>query len=326
MPPFPVLALLAGRLVGLGLACGLNLYATIALAGLVSRFGWIELPPGLVGLEQAILIAGAAVLFLTEFIVATIPWVDTIWEAVHTVVRPLAAFGLGLLALEGAPWPLRIAGGMIGAIAAFAAHAAKVGLRFLVATRRPIRILISTVEDLAAVALAIAALVFPAAALAAVAIFAVILALVGPQLWRATDFAGRAAVGRVRGFFGSRDWHPAAAMPAGFRALVDPTELGQPEPRVVRAALSCRQLGAWRNGWLVLDAGLATFVHRHWLRPRRIHLSRPGDVTLHHQLLADVVRWKHDDVDFTLHLLKDGPPAEITVRALQQVSPDPPPA
>jgi Domain of unknown function (DUF4126) len=95
--------------VALGLAAlaGINLYLTVLATGLAIHFHWITLSPDYQALEvlghpAVIIIAG--VLYLLEFFADKIPWVDSIWDAVHTVIRPI---GGALLAIQvlGHPSP-----------------------------------------------------------------------------------------------------------------------------------------------------------------------------------------------------------------------------
>lgn len=79
---------------GLGFAAGIRLYATILGLGLALRFDLLQLPPAMRELEilahPAILI-GAGLAYIIEFISDKIPWVDSVWDSVHTVVRPVGA-------------------------------------------------------------------------------------------------------------------------------------------------------------------------------------------------------------------------------------------
>ena len=76
---------------GLGFAAGLRLYATILAMGLAIRFGALHLPASMNGLEvlahPAVLIA-AGVAYAIEFISDKIPWVDSLWDSIHTIIRP----------------------------------------------------------------------------------------------------------------------------------------------------------------------------------------------------------------------------------------------
>src|SRR6185437_12540272 len=80
-----------GFALGTSFASGLNLYATVAAAGLFQRFGIVQLPPQLQVLSHPIVLGIAIALFVIEFIADKIPYVDTVWDAVHTFIRPPAA-------------------------------------------------------------------------------------------------------------------------------------------------------------------------------------------------------------------------------------------
>ena len=79
---------------GLGFAAGLRLYATVLGLGLALRFDLLQLPAAMRDLEilahPAVLI-GAGLAYVIEFISDKIPWVDSVWDAVHTVIRPVGA-------------------------------------------------------------------------------------------------------------------------------------------------------------------------------------------------------------------------------------------
>src|SRR4026207_1769844 len=95
---------LLGSTMGLGLVSGLNLYATVLTVGLGIRLGLITLNPELAGLEALaspyVLIA-AGILFVVEFLADKIPWVDSIWDAIHTFIRPLGAAVVAGAAIGG---------------------------------------------------------------------------------------------------------------------------------------------------------------------------------------------------------------------------------
>ena len=91
--------LVLATLFSLGFFSGLNVYAVVFVSGLAIRFGWLKLIPALESLEvlshPAILIVSGA-MYALEFFADKIPWVDNIWDGVHTMVRPLAAVFLAL--------------------------------------------------------------------------------------------------------------------------------------------------------------------------------------------------------------------------------------
>ena len=66
-----------GRTLGFSFAAGLNLYATVAVLGLASRYGWVDLPPQFAVFDNSYVIGAALVMYAIEFIADKVPWVDT---------------------------------------------------------------------------------------------------------------------------------------------------------------------------------------------------------------------------------------------------------
>ena len=94
---------LLGTALGFGFAAGLRLYATVLALGLAVRFDWVALPATLKPLEvlaHPVVIGLAAVMYLAEFVSDKIPWFDSMWDAVHTFIRPVGAAALGLAAFS----------------------------------------------------------------------------------------------------------------------------------------------------------------------------------------------------------------------------------
>ncbi|MGB7847220.1 MAG: DUF4126 domain-containing protein, partial [Candidatus Acidiferrum sp.] len=87
MSPIETLSLVLGA----GFSTGLNLYATVATLGLLQRFGVIHLPDKLQILSHPVVLGVALGLYLVEFLADKVPYVDSIWQAVHTLIRPPAA-------------------------------------------------------------------------------------------------------------------------------------------------------------------------------------------------------------------------------------------
>jgi hypothetical protein len=151
IPPGELFALLAA----IGFAAGLNLYATVAVLGLLARFGHLPLPPGLQLLHSWPVIAASVALFLIEFFADKIPAFDLIWNALHTFVRVPVA---GLLAFQAtsqlSPGEQLLAT-LVGAAVALAAHGGKTAARAAVTpSPEPIsNITLSLGEDVLAVGL-----------------------------------------------------------------------------------------------------------------------------------------------------------------------------
>jgi hypothetical protein len=133
-----------GSVIGTGWASGINLYGTVLLLGLFGRLDIAETPELL---QSTPVLIGAAVLYLVEFVVDKIPYLDSGWDVVHTAVRPIGAALLGaLLAGEALP---DIIPATVSGVTALASHATKAGTRLAVnASPEPAsNIAVSLLED-----------------------------------------------------------------------------------------------------------------------------------------------------------------------------------
>lgn len=318
-------ALLLGQILGVSFACGLNLYLTVASLGVLSRIGLIEtLPPGLQGLESMIVIASAALLYLVEAVIDKIRHADSVWDAVHTFIRPPAAALLAVGALWGHPPSLLFAAAAIALLVALIAHGTKAGVRLTLNTAmRTGHAWLSIAEDLVAVSFATLAFLNPALALVAIGTILVLLLVVGPRYWRAFRLGARALAGWIRTLFYPARWREADEIPHRVRALLDPRPLAGAPPRGARSGLhELPSAGPYRNGWLVIDSGGGLFVYRTLFGHRRVDLPAPTRVEVHRGVWADVVRVEaENDVRYRIYLLKDGPPPDIVIDNLQQAAP-----
>lgn len=120
-----------GLLVGSGWAAGLNLYLVTFLLGLAGRLDWLDAPSVL---QRTDVMVVAGVLYAVEFLADKVPYLDNIWDAVHTFVRPLGAAALGyVIAGEGSSVGAA-AGAIISGALALSAHSAKATTRAAVNT------------------------------------------------------------------------------------------------------------------------------------------------------------------------------------------------
>ncbi|HEX6558482.1 MAG TPA: DUF4126 domain-containing protein [Longimicrobiales bacterium] len=310
-----------GQILGFAFAAGLNLYATIALVGMATRFGWIAgLPPAVQGVENPVVLVTAGALYFIEFLIDKIPYADTVWDIMHTVVRPLAATLLVSAALAEASLPVQLSGALLAGTVALGAHGLKAGLR-LILNLRPRKILnvgISVLEDVFAVAMAVAVLMYPVIALGLASVAVPLMMLCGPRLWRVAMLALQAFAARFRGFFGRADWRDTDDLPERLRTIVAPPALGRGKPRVVRAAVrGVKGVGSYKNGWVVLSDGQPVFVYLSLMRPRSLPLPLIHEADLHRGVWTDTVEFENSKSRFTLFLLKDGPPADIALAALR---------
>jgi hypothetical protein len=319
--PLSAPLVILGQVTSAAFAAGLNLYLTVALIGLSSRFNLLPaLPPGLAGLENTFLIASALGLYLIEFVVDKVPHADSVWDALHTIIRPLGTALLTMLALDAAPLEWRVGGALIAGLVALGAHSTKAGLR-VVLNRSPSKLrnaALSTLEDICAAALAVLALRLPVAALATGATATLGLLFLGPRLWRAGSLAFRAFLARIRAFFGAPGWRPIRELPPRMRSLVEPAPLGRAEPRAVRVAFKgLPGVAAYRNGWLVVSYDRTTFYYRSLIGLRSLHVPPLSQPEVRRGVWADAVEFHlHGGKRCTLFLLKDGPATEVAVADL----------
>ena len=310
-----------GQLLGVAFAAGLNLYATIAILGLAVRLNWIGgLPPAIYGLSNPVVLVTAAVLYVVEFFIDKIPYADSAWDAIHTIVRPVAVFVLVFAALAEASLPIQLGGAALAGLVALAAHASKAGLR-LILNIKPSKVrtaFISMFEDVLSVALAAAALMYPIAALVIGAVAIPFVAFGGPYLWRIGVLALRAFVARVRGFFGRKGWREPGQLPSRLRNLLDTPEPGRGDPRVMRAAMKgVKGIGSYKNGWIVVGHAPPFFVFLSLLRPRRLLLPSLEQAEVRRGFWTDTVEITNASHRATVFLFKDGPPADQALAELR---------
>ena len=107
----------------------MNLYATVATLGLLQRFGIVHLPASLQVLAHPWVIGVAAGLYLIEFFADKIPYVDTIWDFIHTFIRPPAAALLAYAAAGGAGAEWRWGAALLAGGVALTSHGTKASTR-----------------------------------------------------------------------------------------------------------------------------------------------------------------------------------------------------
>ena len=175
IPPSELLALLAA----VGFAAGINLYATVAVLGLLARFGHLPLPPGLQLLEGWPVIAASLTLFVIEFFADKIPAFDLLWNALHTFIRVPVAGLLAYQATSQLPPERQLLATVLGAAVALVAHGGKTAVRAAVTpSPEPVsNIALSLGEDALAIGLTWLATRHPYVAGALAAIFVGIIVL-----------------------------------------------------------------------------------------------------------------------------------------------------
>jgi hypothetical protein len=118
-----------GLLAGSGWASGLNLWAVVALLGIAGRAGWADTPELL---HNAAVLAAAVALYAAEFVIDKIPFLDSAWDIVNSVIRPTGAGALAVLMTPHESTLHRLVAVAGAATAALTSHSAKASLRALI--------------------------------------------------------------------------------------------------------------------------------------------------------------------------------------------------
>ena len=197
IPHAELFALLAA----IGFAAGLNLYATVAVLGLLARFGHLPLPPGLLLLAGWPVIIASLALFVLEFFADKIPAFDLIWNALHTFIRVPVAALLAYQATSQLSPEHQLLATLLGAAVALIAHSGKTAVRAAVTpSPEPFsNITLSVGEDVLAIALTWLATRHPYAAGALATIFVVIIVLLTRWVIRAMRALFRGAEHELTG-------------------------------------------------------------------------------------------------------------------------------
>jgi len=165
---------------------GINLYATVATLGLLSRFAHLRLPGELDVLTSWWVIAVAGVLYAIEFFADKIPIVDSTWDVIHTFIRVPAGAVLAASAFGDFDRSIQVIALLLGGGLALSSHGTKAATRAIInASPEPVsNIVASVVEDILAVVSVICSVLFPVLLFLIVAVGLVISFLVFKRIIR----------------------------------------------------------------------------------------------------------------------------------------------
>ncbi|HET6779469.1 MAG TPA: DUF4126 domain-containing protein [Gemmatimonadales bacterium] len=175
-----------GFALGTSFASGLNVYATVAAAGIMQRLGVVTLPDTLQVLAHPIVLGLAGTLFVIEFIADKIPYVDSAWDAIHTFIRPPAAAVLSYSAFGNVPEEWKLGAALLAGSVALTSHGAKASTRAAANTSpEPVsNWALSLFEDGLVVFLVWMAAEYPLLTAAIVVALLVVAVLLIRKLWR----------------------------------------------------------------------------------------------------------------------------------------------
>lgn len=179
-----------GYALGLASLAGINLYLTVFVSGLAIQQGWITLAPEYQELailaHPAILII-SGILFLLQFFADKVPWVDSLWDGVHTFIRPVGGAMLAVQVLGTSDPAFDVVVALLAGTVTMVVHSAKAGTRLLVNhSPEPFsNIALSVAEDVAVIGGLTLIYTNPLVALIVFALLLTAICYLGPKLWRA---------------------------------------------------------------------------------------------------------------------------------------------
>lgn len=251
---------LLATLFPLALASGVNLYATILVTGFSIKMGWIQkVPAGLEVFASTPILVITAIFYLLEFFADKIQIVDTVWDTIHTIIRPLGISFLTLAALYEYNPMIGIIAALSAGSVSFISHTAKAGTRFSLNVLSPVEnvknIGISVTEDLLVGGFSFLALKYPyLTATVALVLFILILIFL-PLLFRWLFFTISALFFRFASLVKKREENE---IPKGeYLALLE-------HPKII-VSLKCKPKGVpsakGRIGYLLLLEDKICFVY-----------------------------------------------------------------
>ncbi|HEX8652452.1 MAG TPA: DUF4126 domain-containing protein [Pyrinomonadaceae bacterium] len=191
-----------GLALGAAWTSGINLYATVAVLGLLQHYRLAQLPGGLHVLDNWIIIGVALFLYVIEFVADKVPYVDTLWDAVHTFIRVPAGAIIAATAASDLDPTVEVLALLLGGGLALSTHGTKATMRAAANTSpEPVtNWTLSLLEDGLAIGAVVLAAVSPVAILVIILIFLLILAWILPKVVRRL----RRMLSTLRAFFSGR--------------------------------------------------------------------------------------------------------------------------
>ena len=171
---------------GLGWASGLRLYALIFTLGALDRFAGVTLPGDLSVLSNVWVLGISGLLLLTEFFADKIPWLDSVWDSIHTFIRIPAGAALAGMVMGDQGSAMQIATALLGGTLAAGTHLAKAGTRAAINTSpEPFtNVAASTAEDAMFAGGVWAMLNYPLLFLGGLVVFVILAVVLILLLWR----------------------------------------------------------------------------------------------------------------------------------------------
>lgn len=281
-----------GTAFGIGLLSGIRLYLTILGLGAAIRFHWIALESsqnGLAVLADWRVMTVAGIACAIEFVADKVPWVDSMWDSIHTFIRPVGAMILGARAfMHTDPAVQAILAILCGGLA-LSGHSAKAAARLAVnQSPEPFsNIALSLAGDAAVPVATWTAFHFPLLTLGFVGIFVLLFGWLAPRVWRAIHLEMAALSATITRWFNGSDEGQAPSFGTGWPLPREFQDVFRPLPETVRTkvgqarfhmgvrAAATNSLPGLNNsiGYLCVSGDQLVFVANRLFRTKRWTIS-----------------------------------------------------
>jgi hypothetical protein len=319
---------------GLGFLTGIRLYATVLAVGVIVRMHWFTLPAAVSNLnvlaEPWVMVA-AAVGCAAEFLADKVPWVDSVWDSFHTIIRPVGAALIGTQILSDMDPATNMALALMCGGVAFAGHSTKAATRLIVNhSPEPFtNVALSVAEDLMVPVGLWLMWQHPLVSCVLIGVFLAAFCWLAPKLFRILHVEWIALRSLVSRYFGGRSETPISAASGPVARAIE--ERLSPLPDRYAEALQARNgrqtsagvlCTASRNvpglknsiGYLCFFPDRTAFVAKRFFRYRVFEIPAHSRATVTSGLLFDTFRFDSDRGPIEFDAFKARKPARASER------------
>ena len=309
---------LLGSTMGLGMVAGVRLYATVLTVGLGVRFGLFTLNPELSRLSvltNPYILVAAGIAFLFEFFADKIPLVHSLWDSIHTFIRPIGGAVLGATAIGTLEPTTSIIIGILCGGTALSSHLTKAGTRILA---EPLsNIVLSLFEDVLAFVGVWLSINHPAFMFGIVVLFLFVFFWIAPKLFRLIRVETLALLALLQKFFAPKHTELVAGtvqpaildeMPEEFSDHFKKT-FGNDLPSFAIKCVASKGVKRLRNsiGYLCVTNGQLIFITKRWFRFRTHVVDRAlvSNFQFKKKLLLDRISFEAQNKKHHFYFFKD---------------------
>lgn len=280
-------AALLAPLIALAFSAGINLYATGLIAGILAHSAFVTLPTGLEWLGHPLVMVVFGVMFALEFFADKIRFVDTVWDVLHSVIRPVGAIALTFGLAKSLPeWSVPLL--LLAGTTALAAHTAKSSISLGLKAVPPVGIntLRSLVEDGLAMSLTWLAFTHPWIGLGLVLTLTALFVLFAPRLLSLAVFWLLSPLRALQTAIMGDKAAPVREYDSALNTIFDKTLPLPARLEFIHPVFIVRGkgVGVWRRGHLALDENSIYLIRTGWFGLRVFTVKAAG---IHHLRLRE---------------------------------------